>query len=323
MQLPITLKLAIEKLLSKEKISSLSQASQDLSQMYRHKKSSDTVNLSKFHQAYLASRLPATYASMLQALQELVPYPAINSIQNILDLGSGPGTTLWSIHSIFPQIKNFTLIEKDPQFIEIGKALSAQLTPDLNTTWIEQDIQKFINNSKAHDMTIMSYTLGELLDQDRINIISKIWNITQKIFLCIEPGTPDGFHRIREVRQKLINLGAYLIAPCPHHLTCPMPEDNWCHFRARIERSSLHRHVKSATLNYEDEKFSYVIASKIPIQNLAQQRILRNPIQRPGRVIFELCTPKGLTQTTISRKQGELYKKARKADWGDSLQTTI
>ncbi len=319
MQLPITLKLAIEKLLSNEKMSSLSQSYQDLSQIYRHKKFNDTVNLSKFHQAYLASRLPATYASMLQALQELIHYPEINSIQNILDLGSGPGTTLWSIQNIFPLIKNFTLIEKDAQFIEIGKILSAPLTSDLNTTWIEQDIQKFINNANAYDMTVMSYTLGELLEQDRINIISKIWNITQKIFLCIDPGTPEGFNRIREVRQKLIDLGAYLIAPCPHHLTCPMAEGNWCHFRARIERSSLHRYVKSAVLNYEDEKFSYIIASKIPIQNLAQQRILRNPIQRPGRVIFELCTPKGLTQTTISRKQGEFYKKARKADWGDRL----
>lgn len=83
-----------------------------------------------------------------------------------------------------------------------------------------------------------------------------------------------------------------------------------------MERSSLHRRLKGGTLGYEDEKFSYVAATKKPF-SLPTSRILSQPSRHSGHVELKLCTPEGVQQPTISKKMGSLYKQARKADWGD------
>lgn len=93
---------------------------------------------------------------------------------------------------------------------------------------------------------------------------------------------------------------------------------DWCHFAVRLERTQLHRQAKMGTLGYEDEKFSYVILTKEQPQALPS-RIIATPKRRSGHVILPLCTPSGLKEQTVARSQKELYKQARKADWGDSF----
>ena len=80
----------------------------------------------------------------------------------------------------------------------------------------------------------------------------------------------------------------------------------------------MHRYIKSADLNYEDEKFSYLIVSK---ENLvsSENRIIRRPIKRPRHIHLTLCGINGLENIVISSKQKDVYKKARKAKWGEEL----
>jgi hypothetical protein len=39
-----------------------------------------------------------------------------------------------------------------------------------------------------------------------------------------------------DARDVVIRGGATVIAPCPHALTCPMPNTSWCHFKQRIRK---------------------------------------------------------------------------------------
>jgi len=64
-----------------------------------------------------------------------------------------------------------------------------------------------------------------------------------------------------------------------------MAGTDWCHMAARVERTSLHRRLKGAELPYEDEKFSYVIATRTPVDRAAA-RIIRRPDVQKGFVAF-------------------------------------
>ena len=91
-----------------------------------------------------------------------------------------------------------------------------------------------------------------------------LWKACENTLLVIEPGTPQGFARIHEVRVALLAEGAHLIAPCTHVNSCPIQPPDWCHFSVRLARRREHMHAKKATVPFEDEKFSYLIASRQP-----------------------------------------------------------
>lgn len=95
---------------------------------------------------------------------------------------------------------------------------------------------------------------------------------------------------------------------------------DWCHFSQRVERTSLHRRLKEGALGYEDEKFSYVVASRQSVI-AAGPRIIRHPGKHSGHVQLVLCTPEARMETrTITRSSKRAYKLARKAEWGDTLE---
>lgn len=269
--------------------------------------------------AYLASRMPATFAAVRRALLEMHACMPEVSIRSLLDLGAGPGTAMWAVADIFPTLLKATLVEQDTALIEIGRRLAgfSDCLALRSSVWNAGDFRLFAAKETS-DLVTLSYALGELPEDSLCEVVKKCWLAADKAVLIIEPGTMPGFSRIRAARAELIALGAHIVAPCPHALACPIAENDWCHFAERLERSSEHRQAKGAILNYEDEKFSYIVAAKTAAQH-CQSRVLRHPQKRSGHVCFTLCGAEGcLKRETISRKQGDLYKQARKTEWGDN-----
>jgi ribosomal protein RSM22 (predicted rRNA methylase) len=110
-----------------------------------------------------------------------------------------------------------------------------------------------------------------------------------------------------------------MLAPCPHECACPLAAPEWCHFAARVERSRIHRRLKDADLNYEDEKFSYVALAREPAE-LPAARIIRRVRQRPGLIELELCGRAGVRSERVARSGREAFRDARHAAWGDAWQ---
>jgi len=123
-----------------------------------------------------------------------------------------------------------------------------------------------------------------------------------------------GFALVRGVRDQLIAAGAHVAAPCPSPGACPVAGDDWCHFAARVERSSLHRRVKGGELGHEDEKFSYIALTRDPV-GTPRARVVRHPRHQPGLVMLETCTAEGLKTEKVGKK-GD-WRRARKTEWGD------
>jgi ribosomal protein RSM22 (predicted rRNA methylase) len=165
----------------------------------------------------------------------------------------------------------------------------------------------------------MSYSIGELDSIKQSNLLERCLRSSVQLLIVIEPGTPVGFERIRRIRSELIQRGGFLVAPCPHDSTCPIEKGDWCHFTVRVERSSLHRRLKEGSLGYEDEKFSYVAFAKEKVA-FPQSRVLRHPERHSGHIKLKLCTSNNsLDYPIISKKMGELYKHARKTEWGETF----
>jgi ribosomal protein RSM22 (predicted rRNA methylase) len=70
---------------------------------------------------------------------------------------------------------------------------------------------------------------------------------------------------------------------------------------------------------WEDEKFIYLAASRLPGARSAA-RIIAPPHGGSGRVTLKLCRPDGTAgERLISRRDGAAFKAACRADWGDTL----
>ena len=234
-------------------------------------------------------------------------------IESLLDLGAGPGTGLWAAQEVFSDLSTATLIEKESGLISLGKSFQTQV----KTTWLERNLEKELL-FETHDLILMSYALNELSEQTVKSLLENIWKSTNKVFVLIEPGTPHGFQRILRAREWLLSLGGFILAPCPHQNTCPIKNPDWCHFAERIERSSLHRKMKNAELNYEDEKFSYVVFTKEKF-HIQGERLIRRPQKRSGHVQITTCSANGIENKIISRRQKENYLKIKKEEWGSLI----
>ena len=103
-------------------------------------------------------------------------------------------------------------------------------------------------------------------------------------------------------------MGGRIAAPCPGNMVCPIEDPDWCHFAARVERTSLHRRLKEAELGYEDEKFSYVVLAKTEAEP-ARARIVSRPEQKPGLIVLETCTAEGLRTSGDEARPGSLPRR--------------
>jgi len=321
MRLSAELQDAIQRETEKVDRPKLARATAQLSEHYKAADFSTPAVASEVHRAaYLAVRLPATYAAISRVFAEIKLRVPEAEIASLLDLGAGPGTALFAASEVFPQLQQATLVESDAGWLAQGKRLAERSKSPVvqKAQWIKQDLRSGLSCEK-HDLVVISYTLGELPQAAAEAVLNKAWRCAGKFLVLIEPGTRRGFAAINAARSALLANAAAILAPCPHHFTCPMAAvGDWCHFSQRVERTSQHRQLKGGALGYEDEKFSYLVAAKNNSPSTGA-RIVRHPGKHSGHVKLALCTAKGqIENRTITRSSKDAYKRARKAEWGDA-----
>ncbi|MER8010450.1 small ribosomal subunit Rsm22 family protein [Streptomyces sp. NPDC094149] len=267
--------------------------------------------------AYAAYRMPATFEAVRSALGAFAAAVPDWVPGSHVDAGGGTGAATWAVTDVWPGGRGVTVLDWAEPALALGKELAAA-NPDLrDASWQRSRIGAALT-VESTDLVTVSYVLNELTEADRAALVDAAASAAQAVVI-VEAGTPAGYARVIEARDRLIGAGFRVAAPCPHSAACPIvPGQDWCHFSARVSRSSLHRRIKGGSLAYEDEKFSYVAATRFPVAP-APSRIVRRPQIRKGQVLLDLCeTEERLSRTTVTKRHGELYRAARDADWGDS-----
>lgn len=267
--------------------------------------------------AYAAYRMPATFEAVCAALGAFADAAPAWVPAGHVDVGGGTGAATWAVSATWDGERPVTVLDWAEPALALGREIAAANPALKAAEWRRARIGSALTVESA-DLVTVSYVLGELTAADRAVVVDAAAAAGQAVVI-VEPGTPDGYLRVIEARDRLIRAGFQVAAPCPHSAACPIvPGEDWCHFSARVSRSSLHRQVKGGSLAYEDEKFSYVAAARFPVRP-AGSRVVRRPQLRKGQVLLELCGPdESLHRDTVTKRHGARYKAARDADWGDA-----
>lgn len=260
-------------------------------------------------QAYVFTRFPATYQVCLTLIEQYIKDLKINSI---LDWGCGIGTASLALSKYFTHLEYF-LVERDKQAKDYAAQFIQHFYPG---TLIHQEI-----SSEKIDLSICSYSLGEA--ENWKNNLDTIWERTNHL-LIIEPGTPQHFQKLLQMREYLLSKGnAYLLAPCYHSKNCPLQEKDWCHFSVNVSRSKELRQLKKAERGFEHEAYSYMFFSKDPNKDKNFGRLVAAPRIHGGHIDLKICTHNGdILESTIGKSHQE-YKRLKKLCWGDAIKREL
>jgi ribosomal protein RSM22 (predicted rRNA methylase) len=269
--------------------------------------------------AYLATRMAPTMAAAGAAMRAVVESMPSWVPRTLLDAGAGSGSAAWAACATWPTLTTVISLDRsEPMLAHAARLASASGIPALEAArWMSSDVRHA--SLEPADLVTAGYLLGELAAADRGTLVDRLWGAANGVLIIVEAGSPDGFARIRAARARLIAAGATIAAPCPHDGACPMQDPDWCHFGARLPRSRLHRRAKEVTLPYEDEPYAYLAATREPVDRAA--RVLTRPSVRKGAIGLRLCTPDGIHDRVVSRREGSAFREARHARWGSRFES--
>lgn len=318
--LPEAVKAGIEEMLHGLSRSEIARRAEKLSQHYRAGGSSGSLADPLDLAAYLLARMPATYAATLAALSETARAAPGFMPRQLLDVGAGPGTASFAAIETWPGIDTVRLVDSNEAMLDAARGLTSRSThPALSKPQIvARDMSAFTPASA--DLVIAAYSLAEIPAGRLSAAVSSLWEACSGMLVLVEPGTPDGFGRIRKARAALLQSGARAIAPCPHQLACPVEAPDWCHFSQRLPRSRDHKLAKSASVPFEDEKYSYVAAAR---EGVALQpygaRVVAPVARSKAGLTLKLCEDGRIREAQIPSRDREAFARHRRTQWGDAV----
>jgi ribosomal protein RSM22 (predicted rRNA methylase) len=317
--LPAELKAALDGKLRGFSRTDAAERSASISKTYRDGGGSGAIRSEPDALAYALARMPATYAAVTASLNALVEIRPDFAPNSLLDVGAGPGTASWAAAETFPSLQSFALLDANEALRALALNLFSESFRLRDVGYERGEARSALAKADAADLVIVSYMIGEIGAAEQKTLAELMWQKTRDTLLVVEPGTPAGYARIIALRERLIALGAHVVAPCPHDGPCPLQTPDWCHFTQRLQRSRAHKQLKGAELPYEDEKFAYVALTRAPVAK-RPARVLAQPEVSKVEVSAKLCTADGLAWTQTPRRAKADYARARRWRWGDAVE---
>lgn len=232
----------------------------------------------KLRQAYLSYFFPLNTLRVMRVLDEAKNRGFLESIDHVIDFGSGPGTVELAFE--------LSGLHKDVQFQNFEPSREAQKAHTMwksNANFVDK-IKPLPSDNKS--MFVLSYSLNEVSD----------WPLaldSAEALMIIEPSTRDHGRRLMQVRQQLIDKGFSLWAPCVHQLECPLltkTKTDWCHHRFAIEKSPWFEELENQLPMRNDTlTVSYLLARKKVPEKVAGTRIIGDTLFEKGKVRQMIC----------------------------------
>jgi ribosomal protein RSM22 (predicted rRNA methylase) len=215
-------------------------------------------------QAYLSYFMPLNILRLLYVIEQAIQSEFFSGLENLIDVGSGPGTLDFALCEKNIQFSTSHFVELAKPAIEAHKNLLRELNLSTqNKTWAEKlNVSGKTNAGQSEPsktLVAFSYALNEMAELPS-------WALNSEALLIVEPSTQEQGRNLQMLRQKLIDQGFSIWAPCTHQKACPLlthSKTDWCHSRIHIELTpalkAIEKHlpIKNQTLT-----FSYLLARK-------------------------------------------------------------
>ena len=320
--LPASLRAAIDQALEGVPRKALAERAARASRAYRAGQPSSAVIVEADDAlAYALTRLPATYAACAAVLAEAARRAPDFAPASLLDAGAGTGAASWAAVYAWPRLAALTWLDASSPFLALARQLAAAGPQGLREAQAVRGDLTAAGPWPRADLVIASYALAEIAADRQTSTIIELWTSCDGLLVLVEPGTPAGYRRILAARETLFDIGATVIAPCPHQAACPLVGEDWCHMSVRLPRSRDHRLAKGAEVPFEDERYSYLIAARPGVAlGPARPRILAPPrTSKPG-IALKLCGVDGALESRLVAKRDKVaYAAIRRLGWGDVL----
>jgi ribosomal protein RSM22 (predicted rRNA methylase) len=324
--LPPALEQAIETALKAVPTSQWLRAAQRLSERYRADRPAPGKPLAQTTPdvlGYAALILPAAYAQLHGAMAATAARSPGWQPRTLLDLGSGPGTALWAATEQWPSLQTCVAWEREAAFITLGRQLAQASTHPAvrGARWENMALGGAIRHeAPQYDLVVLGHLVNELDEATQQAVVTFAWEHCAGVLLLVEPGTSAAFAGVRRLREHLLTLGAYTLAPCAHDAPCPLQND-WCHFPQRLQRPAFQRRAKEAAAGWEESKFSYAALARFPPGSPIWGRLIHQPQADKGGVTLIISSREGIVQPRIPKRDRARYRAADALHWGDALLT--
>lgn len=253
----------------------------DLSNHYRTEANVTPWENPRTTAAYAAYFLPLNFIRNLAVLSEARKLGFFVDIDQMSDFGSGPGTTYLALRDLGVSFRNAYFVETSAE----AKALFGRLVPSPEKIhWKERVPREMF---KKNSVTFCSYALNELKSAD--------WLSDCESLVILEPSTHQASRKLLELRQKLIDKGFSIWAPCTHVKGCPLllqSGKDWCHARVSWAPPDWFMKIESfLPMKNRTLTFSYLLASRRKSEGYPENtfRITGDLLKEKGKTRIMAC----------------------------------
>jgi SAM-dependent methyltransferase len=263
--------------------------------------------------AYLLYYWPTSYLQARGILSELPRRPG-----RVLDLGSGPGPVAFA--ALDAGASEVMAADRSARALAAATALAREAGEALATReWnpTRPGALAQLAGGRTFDLVTVGHVLNELWkgqDEDarRAALLEEAAGLVAPggSLLVMEPALRDTSRALLRLRDRLVERGFAVRAPCLFRGACPAltKESDWCHAERPVEPPPLVAQLaRAAGLRREAVKMSYlVLAPKGEGWAAAPPgrvfRIVSEPLAGKGRLRYMGCGPEGRMGLSLQEK---------------------